>query len=126
MISDYEDESELIELMGNTEIFIHVAVANKLKVRGSPQPFLTGLKHENRNVRLVSAHWLMSFKDKHVVDALLKSCADSYEHVRMWSAFSLGEIGNSVALPKLNEMKSDKSPIVVDEVEKAIKKIVAK
>ncbi len=120
MLSD--NVPALIELMGDNDLNTHTAAARKLMKHGK-DPFLTALDHKNPNVRAVAAHFLGLLHDPSVQDALIKSSSDPDHYVRMWSAFSLGEIGNEKGLQVLKELSQDGERVVRLEAEEAISKI---
>lgn len=117
-----DDVPTLIELMGNNDLAIHTAAARKLMKHGK-EPFLTALHHKNPNVRAVAAHFLGLLHDPSVQDELIKSAYDPDHYVRMWSAFSLGEIGDEKALPTLIALTKDKERVVRDRAEESIAKL---
>ncbi len=125
---NYEDKSlpidipALIEMMGDNDISRHMAAARKLKTYGKA-PFLIAIKHENPNVRAVAAHFLGLLKDPSVQDVLIEASKDPDPYVRMWTAFSLGQIGDTKALPALRSLAKDSKRIVQSEAEEAINKI---
>ncbi len=126
---NYEDKSlpddmqALIELMGDNNIGTHTDAARKLRKVYGKEPFLIAIKHEDHRVRAVAAHFLMSYKEVSVQEALIETSKDSNEHVRMWVAFSLGKIGNADSLPTLNILVNDKAEIVSRHAEEAIGKV---
>jgi hypothetical protein len=125
---NYEDPSipkdipSLIEMMGDNDIGRHMDAARKLKAYGKA-PFLIAIKHENPNVRARAAHFLGLFKEASVQDVLIDASADSDPHVRMWLAYSLGQIGDSKALPALKVLANDKEEIVSSQAKEAIEQI---
>jgi hypothetical protein len=112
----------LIELMGDNDLSIHTAAARKLMKHGK-EPFLSALHHKNPSVRAVAAHFLGLLHDPTAQDALIKSSRDPDHYVRMWSAFSLGEIGSEKALPVLELLMRDKENVVRLKAEESISKI---
>ena len=117
-----EDIPSLIEMMGMNDMQLRSTAANRLKVYGK-DPFLIAIKHKNPSVRATAAHFLGLLKDPTVVGALIESAKDPYAHVRMWTAFSLGEIGDSHALPTLDLLAQDGEEIVRLKAQEAIEKI---
>ncbi len=117
-----DDVPTLIELMGDNNIRVHTAAARKLMKHGK-EPFLSALHHKNPNVRAVAAHAIGLLHDPSAQDALIASSSDPDHYVRMWSAFSLGEIGNEQAIPILTALLTDKEKVVRDEAEEALAKI---
>jgi len=117
-----DDVPTLIELMGDNDLAVHTAAARKLMKHGK-EPFLTALHHKNPNVRAVAAHFLGLLHDPSVQDALIESATDPDHYVRMWSAFSLGEIGDEKALPTLTALMKDKERVVRDRAEESIAKL---
>lgn len=96
--------------------------------------YLTGLLKDSGNfrVRVQSAKTLgqigSSAKDdekKKIIEALISACKDKNELVRMTAAASLGTIGDSVAIPALEELKADKVKEVKGQAKASIKKIKA-
>jgi HEAT repeat protein len=55
--------------------------------------------------------------------ALLAAAGDRDAHVRMWAAFSLGEVANEAALPVLAELAKDPMDFVATMATEAIRKI---
>jgi len=112
----------LIELMGDNDISVHTAAAKKLMKYGK-EPFLSALQHKSPNVRAVAAHFLGLLHDQTAQDALIESSHDPDHYVRMWSAFSLGEIGDEKSLPVLEILSSDKENVVRLKAKEAIRKV---
>ena len=112
----------LIEMMGDNDMAVHTAAGRKLLKYGK-EPFLTGLQHRDPRVRNRSAHFLGLLGDPSVQNDLVKASKDADPHVRMWVAFSLGRIGNSQALPTLNELAADEQEIVHRQAKEAIDEI---
>jgi hypothetical protein len=102
-----DDVPTLIELMGNNDMVVNTDAARKLMKHGK-EPFLTALHNENPNVRAMAAHFLGLLHDPSVQGALIESATDPDHYVRMWSAYSLGEIGDEKALPALTALTKDK------------------
>ena len=105
------DIPSLIEMMGDNDIGRQMAAARKLKSSGKA-PFLTALNHKNPRVRATAAHFLGLLNDTSVQNVLIESSKDADPYVRMWTAFSLGRIGDLKALPVLNILADDKEEIV--------------
>jgi len=117
-----DDIPALIEMLGRNEEELHSAAASKLRRYGK-EPLLSALKHSNPLVRARAAHLLGLLKDPTVQEVLITMTKDSDAHVRMWSAFSLGEIGNEKALPVLALLAKDQVEVVRLEAVEAIEKI---
>lgn len=115
-----DDIPSLIKMMGDNDIGRHMAAARKLKTYGK-EPFLIAIKHKNPNVRARAAHFLGLLNDPSVEATLIEASTDTDSHVRMWVAFSLGEIGDKEALPTLNILVNDKEKIVSNKAQEAIK-----
>jgi hypothetical protein len=116
------DIPSLIEMMGNNDISRHMAAARKLKTYGK-EPFLIAIKNKNPNVRAVAAHFLGLLKDPSVQDVLIEASKDPDPYVCMWTAFSLGQIGDTKALPALRALAKNSEKIVQSKSEEAIDKI---
>ncbi|TAN37941.1 MAG: HEAT repeat domain-containing protein [Nitrospirae bacterium] len=119
------DIPALIEMLGDNDIGRHMAAARKLKAYGKA-PFLTAIKHQNPNVRSVAAHFLGLLNDPSVQDVLIETSKDPDQYVRMWTAFSLGRIGDKKALPTLQLLAQDREEIVRLRAEEAINEIQRK
>jgi len=117
-----DDVPTLIELMGENDMVVNTDAARKLMKHGK-EPFLTALHHKNPKVRAMAAHFIGLIHDPSVQDALIKSATDPDHYVRMWSAFSLGEIGDEKALPTLTALTKDKEEVVRVDAEEAIAKL---
>jgi len=117
-----DDVPTLIELMGDNDMAINTDAARKL-VKHGKEPFLTALHHKNPNVRAMAAHFLGLFHDPSVQVALIESATDPDHYVRMWSAYSLGDIGDEKALPTLKALTKDKEDVVRVYAEEAIAKL---
>lgn len=117
-----DDVPTLIELMGDNDMAVHTDAARKLMKLGK-EPFLTALHHKNPNVRAVAAHFLGLLHDPSVQATLIESANDPDHYVRMWSAFSLGVIGNEKSLPTLTALTKDKVEVVRVDAQEAIAKL---
>ncbi len=123
MVSESRTESDLIRIMGHSEILLHVVAANRLLERGSPDPFLLAIRGDDASSRSVAAHWLQNFNEQNVRLALRVALKDESEHVRMWAVHSLGIVGCPEDVLMLSNMIDDPSRIVRSKVSKAIEGI---
>ena len=82
-------------------------VVKKISRQYGASGLLQALQSENPCARSEAAHGLRSFKQERVVAALLERLRDEDLHVRMWAAYSLGDIGDATALPSLAALEKD-------------------
>ena len=117
-----DDVSSLIEMLGNNDMDLQSQALQRLVLHGK-QPLLEGLRHRKPGVRANAAHGLGLLHDPSAEGDLLESAVDSDRYVRMWSAYSLGEIGSAKALPTLERLLNDPEAIVRMNAEQALKKL---
>jgi hypothetical protein len=117
-----DDVPSLIEMLGNNDMQLQAEAQQKLVLRGK-DPLLQALRHPSPGVRANAAHGLGLLHDRSAEGNLLESAVDSDPHVRMWSAYSLGEIGSARALPILERLSNDPEAIVRMHAEEALEKL---
>lgn len=100
----------------------HCAI-NKIRDAHGAPGLLQALHSENACIRAEAAHGLMSFKDSAVRTALTDAGRDRDPHVRMWAAYSLGEVGDDGALLVLAELEKDPKDFVAVTATEAARKI---
>lgn len=118
-----DDAPSLIEMLADNDTSRHIAAGRKLSKKFGKEPLLAGLRHPDARVRSGSAHFLSWFRDPFVVSELVKAANDPNERVRMWVAFSLGEIGNQQVLAVLSTLVSDNQEVVRRQAAESIEKI---
>jgi len=117
-----EDENTLIERMGNNDMDVSFNAAHKLEQKGKG-PFLRACLNSNPNVRACAAHFLMDFPGKDVQRTLITTANDTDPWVRMWSAYSLGEIGDKDAIETLKKLSLDEKDFVKLDAVEALEKL---
>ena len=65
----------------------------------------------------------MRYDGPEALAALLDAAHDGDAHVRMWAAWSLGELGDPIALPVLDGLTRDRREFVVVMAAEAVGKI---
>jgi len=124
------DRSRII-LLGATLLFLFFLLPQALRA-DSRTEYLIGLLKESGNfrVRVQSAKTLGDIgstskgdEKKKILEALIAACKDKNELVRMTAAASLGTIGDPLAIPALEKLKSDKTKEVKEQAKDSIKKI---
>jgi len=100
----------------------HCAVEKIQDLYGAPA-LLGALEGENACIRSEAAHGLMLYRNDRVEAALIAAGADADPHVRMWAAFSLGEVGDAGALPVLAVLEKDRKDFVAAMAIEAAQKI---
>jgi len=93
----------------------------------SPEPLLRLLKSRSPAVRSCAAGSLSSFKGDNdrtaVLEGLITAAADENEQVRVSAVSSLGYLGDSRAMPALNQARRDRSQRVRDFARSAIEQL---
>lgn len=117
-----DDENSLIEMMGNNDEDVSFSAAHKL-VKIGKAPLLRACLNSNPNVRGCAAHFLMNFPGKDVQTVLMTTAKDSDPWVRMWSAYSLGEIGDKDAVKTLEKLSTDDKDFVELDAKEALDKL---
>jgi len=100
----------------------HCAMARIRELYGAPA-LLSALQGDNPCVRAEAAHGLMVYSSEPVEAALIVAARDEDPHVRMWAAFSLGEVGGRAALPVLAVLEKDRRDFVAAMAIEAAEKI---
>lgn len=115
-----EDLPSLIQAMGSNDMRVNFAAAHRVERLFGIEGLLAALVSENASARGVAAHSLMRHPGSKTQEALLNASRDGDEYVRMWSAFSLGKIGDESALPRLKDLeRGDPSPLVTRRAQEA-------
>jgi HEAT repeat protein len=112
--------------MGSTDMRVHVAASKKVEKLYGEQGLLTALSHSNAGTRARAALWLQDFRTPEARAALGTASSDSDDHVRMYVAYSLGEIGTSSDLGTLERLAGDPAEIVRLKAAEAIDKLKAR
>jgi hypothetical protein len=124
------DRSRLI-LLGASILFMLFLLPSVLRA-DSRTEYLIGLLKDSGNfrVRVQSAKTLGDIgstskgdEKKKIIEALITACKDKNELVRMTAAASLGSIGDPLAIPALEKLKSDKTKEVKEQAKDSLKKI---
>ena len=118
-----DDLPGLIQAMGSNDMRLNFAAAHRVEKLFGIDGLLVAIESEDPATRAVAAHSLMRHSGHRAQAALLKASYDGDEYVRMWSAFSLGRIGDSSILPRLQELEQDPSPLVARRAEEATKNL---
>jgi len=100
----------------------HCAMARIRDAYGAPA-LLQALRGDNACIRAEAAHGLMAYGQAGVQAALIRAGRDRDPHVRMWAAFSLGEVGGEAALPVLRDLENDPRDFVAAMAVEAVVKI---
>jgi HEAT repeats len=100
----------------------HCAMA-RLHERHGAGALLEGVRSANACIRAEAAHGLMRYEGAEVLAALLDAARDGDAHVRMWAAWSLGELGDPIALPVLDGLTRDRRDFVAVMAAEAVAKI---
>jgi hypothetical protein len=100
----------------------HCATRRIHDLHGAPA-LLEGLRRANACIRAEAAHGLMRYDEPEVLGALLDAARDADAHVRMWAAWSLGELGDALALPVLAALAEERREFVAVMAREAIEKI---
>lgn len=100
----------------------HCAMAH-IRERHGVDGVLAGLRSANACIRAEAAHGLMRYDGPEVLAALLDAARDGDAHVRMWAAWSLGELGDPIALPVLEGLTRDRREFVAVTATEAVEKI---
>jgi HEAT repeat protein len=108
-----DDLASLLHLLDCTQNLDtkHCAMEKIQEAYGAPA-LLGALAGENACIRSEAAHGLMLYRNDRVEAALIQAGGDVDPHVRMWAAFSLGEIGDAHALPILAVLEKDRKDFV--------------
>ena len=109
--------------MGDHDMRVSFAAARRVQRLFGKDGLFQALKHPNSYTRSKAAHFLMDFHGADVEAALSAASADPDAHVRMWSAWSLGEVGTAAVLPVLEKLAQDPEEIVRLEAVKALEKV---
>ena len=119
-----DDLPSLLHLLDCTEDLDtkHCAMEKIQDVYGAPA-LLGALGGDNACIRSEAAHGLMLYRSDRVEAALIQAGGDDDPHVRMWAAFSLGEIGDKGALPILALLAKDRKDFVAAMAIEAREKI---
>ena len=121
-----DDLPSLMEAMGSTDMRVHIAASKKVeKLYGEPG-LLTALGHSNAGTRARAAMWLQDFRTPEARVALGAASGDRDDHVRMWVAYSLGEIGTSAEVGALERLAGDPAEIVRLKAAEAVGKVNAR
>jgi HEAT repeat protein len=112
-----------MEAMGSTDMQVHFAASQKVKDSYGEQGLMTALHHSNAGTRARAAMWLHHYRTPDARAALLTASSDRDDHVRMWVAYSLGEIGTSADVAILERLAGDSAEIVRLKAAEAIGKV---
>jgi HEAT repeat protein len=115
-----------MEAMGSTDMRVHFAASEKVKNTYGEQGLMTALRHSNAGTRARAAMWLHHYRTPEARGALATASGDRDDHVRMWVAYSLGEIGTSADVATLERLAGDSAEIVRLKTAEAIGKVNAR
>lgn len=100
----------------------HCAMATIRDSFGEPA-LRDALRGESACIRAEAAHGLAVYREARVEAALIAAGRDRDAHVRMWAAYSLGEVGGEAALPLLSDLEKDRHDFVAAMAIEAVRKI---
>jgi HEAT repeat protein len=121
-----DDLPGLLEAMGSNDMRVHFAASEKVKNTFGEQGLIAALRYNNAGTRARAAMWLHHFRTPEARAALVTASGDRDDHVRMWVAYSLGEIGTSADMATLERLAGDPAAIVGLKAAEAIQKLKAR
>lgn len=119
------DVDAVISQLGNPDITVQHDAQWTL-VRKGRIPLLRALRDASPEVRASAAHALGLLRDPETTMELLHALNDEYNYTRMWSAFSLGEMGDvTVSQALVDRMYMEADPNVRVYIMEALVKLRA-
>jgi hypothetical protein len=121
-----DDLPSLMSAMGDYDMSVSWHAADKVRRLYGRKGLFEALRHPNEYTRGNAAHTLMHCSGPDVEQALMSVAADPDDHVRMWVAWSLGEVGSAEARPTLETLSHDRAEIVRRRAAEALEKLSGK
>jgi hypothetical protein len=114
-----DDLPGLMSAMANNDMSIHVAAMRKIVQRYGGPGLLKALASPNERTRTRAAHGLAFCPGAANEGALIGAASDRDEYVRIWAAYSLGQIGSALGSETLDRLQRDDSAGVRDSAARA-------
>jgi hypothetical protein len=119
-----EDLPSLMALVDCTaDLKLKHCAMGRLRERHGVAGLREALAAGNACLRAEAAHALWVYPPSEVQEVLLEAAGDRDPHVRMWAAFSLGEVGDEAVLPALRRLARERRPFVAAMAREAIVKV---
>jgi HEAT repeats len=118
-----DDLPGLMKAMGDYDMSVSWHAADKVRRLYGKEGLFQALQHANEYTRANAAHTLMHYSGPDVEEALVSVANDKDDHVRMWIAWSLGEVGSPGVRPTLERLSQDPADIVKRKAEEALVKL---
>jgi HEAT repeat protein len=114
-----DDRPGLMSAMAENDMSIHVAAMRKVIQRYGGPGLRKALASPNERTRARAAHGLASCPGVENEGALVGAASDRDEYVRIWAAYSLGQIGSARGSETLDRLQRDDSAGVRDSAARA-------
>jgi hypothetical protein len=119
-----DDLPGLMDAMATYDMQARWYACEKVRRVYGKEGFLRALHHRSEYTRGAAAHWLgNNYAGSDVEDALMSVASDDDDHVRMWVAWSLGELGSRRVAVVLTRLEADRTEIVRRHAAEAMEKL---